>query len=212
MDLVKISNDFNPTPKLKSSPIPILFISFNRYDTNCIHCGEEYTKALLYYDRRYCKNCLSCYLINITDNNMYLDAYYTMDLECSEHEIRSDEPQVIQECCRNCLKVLCFKQIPNPFILNDFSYENLCNSVIEIEEYCKLCKKSLYQGSNSYNSVSKFKLCSDCYLISSEYIESTLTKKLIPIIYLPWWHNISCCDACNKPLTLTSDCQKYYIV
>ena len=46
-------------------------------------------------------------------------------------------------------------------------------------------------------------------MISCEWIDSSLTKKPIPIIYLPWWHNISCCDACNKPLTPTSDCQKY---
>ncbi|CAB4410361.1 unnamed protein product [Rhizophagus irregularis] len=207
MDLVKVLNDFDPTPKLKSSPIPINFIPFdNRKNVYCIFCGEYYNRATFSIEQKYCKNCLSRYLINITDNNMYLDAYYAMDLECSEHEIRTNEPQVIQECCRNCLKVLCFKQMLNYFIFKDCLYEDLYNSVIEIEKYdCKLCGKSLYQGNDS----SKFKLCSDCYLISSEYIKSTLTKKLIPIIYLPWWHNISNCNACSLDLTFTSDCQKY---
>ncbi|CAB5206528.1 unnamed protein product [Rhizophagus irregularis] len=205
MDLVKISNDFDPTPKLKSSPIPINFIPFHNYKNDrCIFCGEYYKRVTFSSWQKYCKNCLSCYLINITDNNMYLDAYYTMmDLECSEHEIRTKEPQVIQECCRNCLKVLCFKQTLNYFIHSDFSN----NNVIEIE-YCKLCGKSLYQENDSSFMI-KVKLCSDCYLISSEYIESTLTKKLILIINLPWWHNISYCNACEKPLTFTSDCQKY---
>ena len=34
-------------------------------------------------------------------------------------------------------------------------------------------------------------------------------KKSIPIIYLPWWHNNSQCNACKSKLTFTSDCQKY---
>src|SRR5207249_1939044 len=98
------------------------------------------------------------------------------------------EPQNIQECCRNCLDILCFKQIPVYDFYCDafdpYSYKNM----IESEKYCKLCGKLLYQGTE-INIMYKFKLCSDCYLISSGWIESTLTKKPIPIIYLPWWHN-----------------------
>ena len=52
-------------------------------------------------------------------------------------------------------------------------------------------------------------LCSDCYLISIGCIESTLTKKPIPIIYLPWWETTSSCGACRLKLKFTSDCQKY---
>ncbi|EXX56507.1 Cdc15p [Rhizophagus irregularis DAOM 197198w] len=72
------------------------------------------------------------------------------------------------------------------------------------ERHCKLCGKSLYQEIYGF-----LRLCSDCYLISSGYIESTLTEKPIPIIYLPWWHNITHCDACKISLTFISDCQKY---
>ncbi|UZO25463.1 uncharacterized protein OCT59_017728 [Rhizophagus irregularis] len=205
MDLVKISNDFDPTPKLKSSPIPINFISFDNYKNDyCIFCGEYYIIAPLSIEQIHFKNCL-CYLINIKDNNMHLDAYYTMDLECSEHEIRIKEPQVIQKCCKNRLKVFCFKQMFDSLSFKDL---NLHNSVVGNEEYCKLCKKSLYQE-NDISVMKGIKLCTDCYLISSEYIESPLIKKSIPIIYLPWWHNISHCNVCNLDLTITSDCQKY---
>ena len=34
-------SSFDPTPKLKSSPVPILFVSFNE-DKNCIYCEKEY--------------------------------------------------------------------------------------------------------------------------------------------------------------------------
>ncbi|UZO23875.1 uncharacterized protein OCT59_016204 [Rhizophagus irregularis] len=128
------------------------------------------------------EKCLSRYINDITDNDIYLDVYYTMDLECSEHEISSTKvPQSIQECCGNC--------------------------VIESEKNCKLCGKSLYQGNEMI--MKQFKLCSDCYLISSELIESTLVKKQISIFYLSWWDNKSWCDICDSGLTFTSDCQKY---
>src|SRR5581483_12206505 len=54
-----------------------------------------------------------------------------------------------------------------------------------------------------------FKLCSDCYVISSGWIESTLTKKQIPILYLPWWDVNDQCIVCNDNLKFTSDCRKW---
>src|SRR5213595_608710 len=108
MELMKLVNTndeniFDPTPKLKSSPIPISFVSFNWSDKNCIYCGEKYISAPFAFYQKYCKKCLTRYLANITDNNIYLDVYYTMNIECSEHEIsRTKEPRNIQECCRNC--------------------------------------------------------------------------------------------------------------
>jgi len=75
--------------------------------------------------------------------------------------------------------------------------------MIESEKYCKPCRKSLCQGKD-YNK----KGCSDCYLISSGWAESALTKLLISFIYLPWWHNKFRCDACYSKLKFTSDCQK----
>ncbi|UZO14563.1 uncharacterized protein OCT59_006019 [Rhizophagus irregularis] len=204
-------NPFDPTPKLKSSPVPINFVSFNNNDIKCFNCGENYL-YLFNFHQKYCKKCLLSYLTNITDNNIYLDLYvFTRNLECSEHEIsKTREPQNIQECCRNCLDILCFKQIfigdfqvSFSYIEHDISFSN----IIESEKDCKLCGKSLGQRSGY-----ELKLCSDCYLISSGYVESALTKKpTTPIIYLPWWHNVVHCVVCGKYLTFTSDCQKYCV-
>ncbi|RGB41466.1 hypothetical protein C1646_752144 [Rhizophagus diaphanus] len=47
MELINVNqeNSFNPTPKLKSSPVPICFGSYNIEDNNCIHCGERYAET-----------------------------------------------------------------------------------------------------------------------------------------------------------------------
>ncbi|GET64086.1 kinase-like domain-containing protein [Rhizophagus irregularis DAOM 181602=DAOM 197198] len=192
MELTKILNydSFDPTPKLKSSPVPISFVSFNRDDPNCIHCGDKYVRTAC--KQYYCKKCLSYYLANITDNNLYLDvSVLTENLECGEHKISmTKEPQNIQECCRNCLGIFCFKQLLNNFVhfSSDNLYYNSLKNVIESEKNCRLCGKSLYQEIYNINHDYYYydiKLCSDCYLISSECIESTLTKKPITILYLP---------------------------
>uniref|UniRef100_U9URM7 Uncharacterized protein n=1 Tax=Rhizophagus irregularis (strain DAOM 181602 / DAOM 197198 / MUCL 43194) TaxID=747089 RepID=U9URM7_RHIID len=183
-------NSFDPTPRLKPSPIPIEFISFSWKDENCIYCGEKYIEALFTW-QKYCKKCLSRYIndINdITDNNIYLDVYiYTTELECSEHEInRTKISQSIQECYGNCLIILCFKQLcgyGSVYREIDRNNSTLFNKVIESEENCKLCGKSLSYtyGSKEYDGLV---LCSDCYIISSELIESALTVKSIVQIVL----------------------------
>jgi hypothetical protein len=213
MELVNAydKNSFDPTPKLKSSPVPIFFVSFNEDDVNCIRCGEKYIRTII-YEQKYCKKCLSRYLTKITDNNMYLDVYFllTKDFEYSKHEIsRSKVSQNIQECCRNCLMILYFKQITSKYFFSITSdYQYLVNFIYESENYCKLCGKILYQRSDS-DIFGEFKLCSNCYLISSGHIESTLTKKPISIIYLPWWENRNRCCNCYESLVFTSNCQKY---
>ncbi|CAB4410444.1 unnamed protein product [Rhizophagus irregularis] len=143
-------NSFDPTPRLKSSPIPINFVPFNIWEKKCFNCGEYYIKTH-YHDQNYCKKCLLNYLTNITDNNIYLDVYvFTRNLECNEHEI---------------------KYVVNIMDVLD-SYQ-IIYDILESEKYYKLCGK-LYQGNDN---MFKFKLCSDCYLISSGYVESALTKK-----------------------------------
>ncbi|PKY29537.1 kinase-like protein [Rhizophagus irregularis] len=199
MEFTNINNEnsFDPTPKLKSSPIPIKFVSFNHEDIKCINCGENYIKAHFYW-QYYCKKCLISYLNEVTDNNLYLDVYYTMKVKCDEHEISQIKvPKTNQECCGNCLIISYFRQI------STYNYQ-----MIESEKDCVLCGKSLYQG-NDKKITRQCKLCSDCYLISSEYIESTLVKKKIFILYLPWWHVDFWCKNCLSELIFTSDCQKY---
>ncbi|PKY21678.1 kinase-like protein [Rhizophagus irregularis] len=195
-------NDKDPTPKLKSSPIPILFISFNEKDNNCLNCEGEYIWTP-FCSQKYCKKCFSLYITDINNNSdVYLDVYL---LGCNKHKIIGISN--IEECCRNCLKILYFKQIPASYFCYNASDYGSYN-VIEREKYCKLCEKSLYQGTN-HNIAKEFKLCSNCYLISSGWIESTLTKNPIPIIYLPWWNNISYCETCYSKLIFTSECQKH---
>ncbi|PKC03521.1 kinase-like protein, partial [Rhizophagus irregularis] len=206
MELVNTNDEnfFDPTPRFKSSPIPINFISFNIYDEKCFNCGGIYIKTLC-YDQKYCKKCLSPYINDITaDNNIYLDIYYTMDLGCIKHETsKTKVPQSIQECCKNCLRILYFKQIEG-YLSVDIDYSNIINKVIESVKHCKLCGKLLYE-----RTARKLRLCSDCYLISFDFVESTLVKKQILILYLPWWHNTHSCDMCSSELTFTSDCQNY---
>ncbi|GBC38348.2 kinase-like domain-containing protein [Rhizophagus irregularis DAOM 181602=DAOM 197198] len=97
-------NSFDPTPRLKPSPIPIKFISFNWKDKKCVYCGEYYTDTILgvrhqyHYIRRqewqqYCQKCLSHYIKNVTHINMYSDVY--MDLECKEHKIIIEDASII---------------------------------------------------------------------------------------------------------------------
>src|SRR4051812_8470065 len=78
------------------------------------------------------------------------------------------------------------------------------NRVFDGEMDCKLCGKGVYDY-----RVSDFSMCSNCYLISSGWIESTLTKIPIPILYLPWWDSKDSCIVCHSILNFTSGCQKY---
>src|SRR5581483_10811016 len=119
-------NSFDPTPKLKSSLLPILFVPFNKDDRNCFHCGDEYTLTL-FYDQKYCKKCLSRYIVDTTDNNICLDmCIYTTNLKCDEHEMSRNKEsliQNIQEWCENCSGISYFKQIYSGW----FNYSNGVN-------------------------------------------------------------------------------------
>src|SRR4051794_25845042 len=127
MELANINDDsFDPTPKLKSSPIPILFVSFESYDWKCFNCGDNYTLTA-FFSQRYCKKCLSRYISDITDNNTYLDMFIrTRSLKCNEHEMSRDKKlliQNIQEWCENCSQVSYFKQILFTNNSNYYSYD-----------------------------------------------------------------------------------------
>ncbi|CAB4431018.1 unnamed protein product [Rhizophagus irregularis] len=117
-----------------------------------------------------------------------------MDLGCNKHEIsKTKVQQSIQECCRDCLRILSFKQIEGYFSNGYLDNINDFNN--------KLFRESLDERT--------VRRCSDCYRISFECVESTLVKKQISILYLPWWCNSYSCINCSSRLIITSDCQKY---
>ncbi|GBC42854.2 kinase-like domain-containing protein [Rhizophagus irregularis DAOM 181602=DAOM 197198] len=146
---------------------------------------------------------------------MYLDVL--VDLECSDHEINKTKvPQSIQECCGD-LKILSFKQI-----LDDHStFGSKYDKVYKSEKYCKLCGKSLLHRETYITKELIF--CSDCYLIFTERIESSLVKKEISIFYIPRWHtaynclddsllnNIILCDNLAKFENIVNKLDKYYM-
>src|SRR6266542_4876799 len=191
----KNENSFDPTPKLKSSPILINFFPFNQYDSNCFNCGDEYIYISL-YDQKYCKKCLFRYVNDTTDNDTYLDVHirnkqYT---QCNEHEISRNHNFYtrIQEWCEISSEILYFKQI----IGSHYYFRDGMN--------CNLCGKLMHNT-----------MCADCYLVSSGWIES-LYKKPIPILYLPWWDTFGKCLACDLNLKFESDrvkwCSNCYIL
>uniref|UniRef100_U9U2V6 Protein kinase domain-containing protein n=1 Tax=Rhizophagus irregularis (strain DAOM 181602 / DAOM 197198 / MUCL 43194) TaxID=747089 RepID=U9U2V6_RHIID len=137
-------------------------------------------------------------MINII--NEYLNVYnvYT-NANCEN--IRSDN---IQEWFN---EFSYFEQVVTNYSFHpiDIKEQNNYNIIIENESYCKLCKKSIiYRQNDQIN----FKLCKNCYIITTDLIESSLTKKPIQIIYLLWWDANSQCMICKLDLMFISDCQK----
>ncbi|CAB5212012.1 unnamed protein product [Rhizophagus irregularis] len=173
------NNNGDPTPKLKSSPVPILFIAFNNEENECINCGNEYFKTLL-SEQKYCNNCLNKYVQQITDINTYMDVY-----------ISENNTQYISMISH-------FKQIVSPLSSLKYIEE-------KVEESCKLCGNIIYQSINDIN----YRFCPDCFLISCEWIDSSLTKKPIPILCLPWWDVSYDCITCGIYLKFISDHQKW---
>ncbi|GBC08027.1 hypothetical protein RclHR1_07880001 [Rhizophagus clarus] len=174
------NNKYNedPTPKLKSSPVSILFIPFNNIENNCIYCGNEYFKTIL-FEQKYCKNCLIHYVEYIDNINIYVDVH-----------INGNITQCISEISH-------FKQIVSSPLSPKYIE-------MKVNESCKLCGNLIYQSINDINRI----FCSDCYLIFCGWIDSSLKKISIPILYLPWW-DVSCdCMACDKHLNFISDHQK----
>ncbi|GBC39534.2 kinase-like domain-containing protein [Rhizophagus irregularis DAOM 181602=DAOM 197198] len=159
MELIKLVNtidesSFDPTPKLKSSPVPIFFVSFIKDDKNCIDCGEEYTQTII-YDQKYCKKCLSCYLTNITDNNLYLDVYLlTKELECRIDDDIIDEFKLCSDCYlfhlgriestfnKNIIEMICLPWWEN----TPFCY---CNEKLVVTSDCqKYYLTNIYSGNS----------------------------------------------------------------
>src|ERR1043165_2165432 len=89
MEQLNKENTFDPTPCLKTSPLPILFISFNQSEDTCNYCGAKFSFTV-YYDQKYCKNCLTWYTKYLTDDTLYLDIHIVANNSpCNMHEPRS---------------------------------------------------------------------------------------------------------------------------
>ncbi|UZN99757.1 uncharacterized protein OCT59_001024 [Rhizophagus irregularis] len=189
------NNSFYTTPRLKSSPMPVLFIPFKNGEKKCNYCGNEYSETIN-FKQKYCKNCLFLYIKNsenATGNNTYLDVRikYT---QCIEHDIDRSSTN-IQEWCKLCSEILCFRQVtPNISSFNNLN-PNLIITGFEFYDYLN-------------------------YNLSFGIVKSILTKKSIPILYLSWWANYDECIICHQELEyinenptnitkIQSDCRKW---
>ncbi|EXX50445.1 hypothetical protein RirG_270770 [Rhizophagus irregularis DAOM 197198w] len=96
----------------------------------------------------------------------------------------------IQEWCEYCSEVSYFRQvIPNILSFNNSYLSLFCT---HDKVYCELCDKrwSSYLSKNGQ----------DCYQFFSGWVKSTLTKKSISILNLPWWDNCNKCLVCELEL------------
>ncbi|UZO04058.1 uncharacterized protein OCT59_024457 [Rhizophagus irregularis] len=199
-------NSFNPTSRLKSSAEPIQFIPFNNRDSYCSYCRYGYFRTI-YFRQKYCKNCLLMYINNTAIMN--IDVHTTTNITlCIKHEPKylNFRGQDIQKWCNSCSKILYFSQIVTNHKYDKLDYLKSIkfnNSGI----YCNLCGQ-LVNGQILSNASIEFKLCSDCCQVSSGWIESTLTKKAIPILYLPWWDASDQCIYCDQSLESKSSYYK----
>ncbi|PKC61202.1 hypothetical protein RhiirA1_466898 [Rhizophagus irregularis] len=200
MKLINKNNDlFDPTPRLKSSPVPAFFIPFKNNEEKCNYCKNKYSETLE-FKQKYCKNCFLRYIK--CNNNIYLDVCINTNKtnKCIKHDVISTKN--IQEWCEYCSEVLYFRQIiPNDLLFN-----------INRKTYCNLCGKLIKQTNSILNYI-----CPDCYLVSYEPVESNSIIKSsqnflnISIIHLPWWDSYDKCSICHQELKYLTDCQKLSI-
>ncbi|CAB5181221.1 unnamed protein product [Rhizophagus irregularis] len=195
------SHDEFYDPKLKSSPVPILFIPFKKNEEKCNYCGIEYSKTLK-FEQKYCKNCLFWY-IKYMGNNTCLDTYIsTNNTQCVEHKATRNNfcTTIIQEWCEYCSEISFFTRlIPDTSSLNNY----FCSSGTFGASY----EWNLFYLTDEYGQTHS-------YQISSEWIESILTKKSIQVLYLSWWDNFDKCIVCLQELKYihqesVSNCQKW---
>ncbi|PKK60918.1 hypothetical protein RhiirC2_856587 [Rhizophagus irregularis] len=191
------------------SIMPIMFIPFINDEDQCYCCKNIYSETL--FKQKYCKDCLYWCIKYATSNLNIKCAIDNLDVcvrttnnNCDKHEPKNLD-FCIQGWCENCTEILYFKQIVTK---QKFDFSNLDHFN---EETCRLCKKLMYKQ-NVQDDFFEFELCSNCYSISFEFIESTestLVKNHIPILHLPWWDAHNQCIICNSKLKFKSNCQKW---
>ncbi|RIA92243.1 hypothetical protein C1645_765550 [Glomus cerebriforme] len=165
-------NYFDPKPRLKSSPIPINFISFNNNARYCFYCKNRYTWTQSPNNQKYCEDCFSQYVNNVDGNNTYLDVLIETCLFSQFQGHAQSRREMfttcnIKEWCKNCSSILCFKQI---FAYTRFIYHYSLNEkpipVLYLpwwdnSDYCLVCDLELKFQTNCQ------KLCTRCYIIHS---------------------------------------------
>ncbi|UZO20051.1 uncharacterized protein OCT59_011312 [Rhizophagus irregularis] len=188
--------------------IPIMFIPFRSDEYKCYCCKKVYSETLL-FKQKYCKYCLQWYIKYATSNTDSIKTSIgnldvcikTTNTNCDEHEPKNLD-FCIRGWCENCSEILHFKQIVTK---RHFYFSN---SYHFYEETCRLCKKLMYKQ-NVQDNIFESKLCSNCYSISFEFIESTLAKNHILILHLQWWDAYDECIMCNLKLKLKTNYQKW---
>ncbi|PKC72055.1 kinase-like protein [Rhizophagus irregularis] len=228
-------DSFDFTSKLKSSPVPILFIPFNNNDNICNYCKNEYIETNL-FKQKYCKICLIQYIKHMTGKEIYLDVHirgYTQCIEHNKHEANGNTDcctRNIHEWCKYCSEISYFKQVvtKSSYIsslqsqIEDPSdlatiYSKGVNEFADKEEFgstiiIKSIISTLLKKGGGCEICRESKLLRSnysYYQISYEWKESTITKNPIPILHLPWWDTFDDCVSCNKHLNFVSDCQKW---
>jgi hypothetical protein len=186
------TNNDDPTPKLKSSPVPILFIPFSNKDNECNYCGNKYSMTPL-FGQMYCKECLFKFIKDTTDDHAtYLDVHISKkNGRCIGHltDICTGN---IQEWCKHCSNIVHFKQI-----ITSLSFPKYNKAIEKLEKKCT-CEESVYHSETSYVD----------FIISFGWTESFLTRKPILILHLPWWDAKDNCVVCEQVLNFVSNCQK----
>lgn len=210
------TTSFNPTPNLKSSPIPILFVPFTQCIQNCFNCGDKYSRWWGNNDYNiYCKKCLLRY-INESDNDKYLDVILTTcHSQCGNIPInKMCLTNSIQEWCGNCSKI-CFNQLSYCFKCQLFCLSSMCGCHLTNCPKCpfsQLNNRTFLRSCNTCEKGVGTGWCQNCYIISSEQVKSSLNDKPISILYLPWWDASGQCIICRRYLIMIStfpNCQKY---
>jgi hypothetical protein len=197
-----------------NSNIPIMFIPFSNNEEACLFCDGKYSITYL-LGQKYCEHCLFLHInfINFVANNIKytIDDMY-LSIEITENVGNLCErkanicTQNIRELCKNYSNILFFDKIINSnnnrFNMSDYVKEK----IIEGRKDCKSCGKLIYEQTSIDFEL---KLCSNCYQISFEYVESALIEKTILILYLPWWDTYNQCIVCNHDLIIGFKCQKW---
>ncbi|GBC04851.1 hypothetical protein RclHR1_00590037 [Rhizophagus clarus] len=202
-----------------------------KYEKGCKLCG--YQQNLL--NNIKFNLCSNCYLISsgriesiLTEINipiLYLSWWYDHK-QCvvCKHILKDLSvplpkktlSEVLQKWCSNCFTIYvgyvhittsnthCTDHIPRNL---DFHTQN-------IQEWCINCSEISYFNQiitqDSFYMKKQIELIqNENYLVSFGYKKSILTKKTIPILYLPWWDTFSYCIVYKKNLEFNSNYQKW---